>query len=518
MDSDARAQLFDTLKNAYIPPFLEQIFQGLADVMDPRRPGLQYFATLAGFWFTIDFGRLFLPLSLLQMHNLAAEYDTSRRGLDAMYEFLTLECIQVFSSPEESTWIRNGNFLSTTNDGIHRSQLFQAFLTLLSPVTGRSLIRRTNMEPVDIPVTPTFNINQDGTIPSASSNPYTLFLNASPNNVKRMSSFIQDFSNIVKNEFSGVTQLGAVPDIITGVSILNHGYSLPALPTWSSASITLDENDNLPNRTDNDFAAHAKIIKYLQPIRKFKPGNRIPWPEKCEDNFWSNFYLTLKGTDHDAKTEPDKFLVADPELHETPRCFWLQPYTEGDQPIAYSMICGLLIESAELDGASIPAPDPSLALRRTNNAFLQGSVPARNVNPGYVYDAVAPIAAVNRHKQKNDLQAVSLDLYNLAESRLPKFDSTIEDPDDNPVPHGFSIISHVRRLSLGFSKLSFREKTNPPSTKKLPVWSPYRYLSNPGEIYPTEKDLYFLVMPRCMYGTHIPLIATEHPFERIPIT
>lgn len=517
MDSDARAQLFDALKEAFVPPFLLQVFHALSDVSDPRRPGLQYFPTLNGFRFATDFGRFLLPASFMQMHNLTAEHDTSRPGINAMHQWLSLTCLLAVNSVSDTQNIRNANFVSSTNAGIFRSHLFEAILTLFSPVTGKSLIRRTNMEPIPLSSPVNFAVNHDIDNRHITSNPYILFLNATSLNVKHMTLFIQDFSNIVKNEFNGQFQLGAVPDDMSGLSILNHGYSLPAIPTWHSDEITL-KDELLVKTSPLDFDEYATKRKFLQPLPKYKKGKEIPWPTKDESSIWSNLYLTTKGKDHDSKQEPDSVITADSELHEMPRCFWLQPYTEGDQPIAYAMIAGLLIESAEVDGSSIPAPDTSVALRKTNNNFLQGALPLRNVIPGYTPKGMSIVTAFKRASVKKDLDKISIDLYNLAENRLPKFDSDIEDTTDNPTVPGFSVIEHVRSFSLAFSKISFLEKSDPKTEKKLPVWSPYRYVSTTSDGYPKENDTYMLINFRCMYGTHIPLTATNHPFERIPIS
>jgi len=517
MDSDARIQLFDALKEAFVPPFLLQVFHSLTDVIDPRRPGLQYFPTLNGFRFTTDFGRFLLPSSFMQMHNLTAEHDTSRPGINAMHQWLSTACMYAVTAPRDVQTIYNGHFVSTTDDGIFRSHLFEAILTLFSPVTGKSLIRRTNMEPIPLSSAPAFATKHDIDMNKITSNPYILFLNATSVNVKQMSLFVQDFSNIIKNEFNGQFQLGAVPDDMSGLSILNHGYSLPAIPTWHSAKITL-KDDSLVKTSTIDFDEYATIRKFLQPLPEYKKGKDIPWPSKDESSFWTNFYLAIKGKSHDEKSEPDSVIIADPELHEMPRCFWLQPYTEGDQPIAYSMIAGLIIESAEIDGSSVPAPDTSAALRKTNNSFLQGALPLRNVIPGYQKNNMSEITAFKRLVVRKDLEKISIDLYNLAENRLPKFDSDIEDTKDNLVIPGFSVIEHVRNLSLATSKISFLEKSDPPTDKRFPVWSPYRYVSVASGDSPTESSTYMLINFRCMYGTHVPLTATNHPFERIPIS
>ncbi|KAI1001190.1 hypothetical protein K3495_g7013 [Podosphaera aphanis] len=100
MDSDARAQLFEHLKKAYVPPFMMTLFHGLTDTSDPRRPGLQYFPTFAGSCFCTDFGRIIPPQIFLASHNISAEQDTSRPGINAMN---TLMATIIFSSNINAT-------------------------------------------------------------------------------------------------------------------------------------------------------------------------------------------------------------------------------------------------------------------------------------------------------------------------------------------------------------------------------------------------------------------------------
>jgi hypothetical protein len=519
MDNDARTHLFDALKESYVPPFMMQIFHGLTDVIDPRRNGLQYFATLAGSRFQHDFGRLMYPLSFLQMHNYTASTDTSRNAQDNMHNFLASLLFRAYTGTRATDYqdVYNAHLFSTTPAGIFQSHLYNVVATLFSPVTGKSLIRRTNIEAVILRSTPMINVNQTNGYAKATNNMYIHMLNANGSDTMNITSFIQDFSNIVKNEFDGKFQLGAVPDDMSGLSILNHGYSLPALPTWHSKKITLSSG-TLPTKTILDPETYATERKFLQPAPKYAKGKDIPWPSKEDPGLWSHIYLTLKGHAHDENEEPDDFIEFNPEHHESPRCFWLQPYTEGDQTIFYSMISGLIIESAEIDGSSVPMPDTTVALKIENGNFLQGSLPIVNTMHAYVNDQYCSINVIERYQPSRSLNKISIDLYNMAQNRLPQFDADVEDTTDNPTLPGFNIVQHVRKFALAFSKLSFVQENPTTTQERLVVWSPYRFVTFDNDAPPTEKQIYMIFNFRTMYGTHIPASATEHPNTLIPIS
>lgn len=272
LDSDARAALFEDLKNAYVPPFMLTIFHALSDTTDPRRPGFSYFPTFAASRFMLDYGRIMPPQLFIAAHNIAAEQDTSRPGINAMNTLMAT--ILMHSGNQAGNQFYAGNFIgAATSEGTYRNWLYQAVLSLFSPVTGKTLLRRTNIEPINL-VKFMFDPTQVTNTDATTSNMYTIFLNAHKKNVKSTQRFITEFSNIVKTTLNGTFQLGAVPDDQSGLSILTHAYSSFALPTWHYTTFT----DTPAGHKSIDAETFATKIKFLQAAAAYTKGTDLKYP------------------------------------------------------------------------------------------------------------------------------------------------------------------------------------------------------------------------------------------------
>lgn len=508
MDSDARAQLFEHLKKAFVPPFMITLFHGLTDTSDPRRPGLQYFPSFAGSRLMTDFGRLIAPQIFLFMHNISADQDTSRTAntsMDTLMEHVVFNQTTATTGP-----IYVANFFgAATSSGTFRNWLYQAVNTLFSPVTGKSLTRRTNIE--HVPAFPIFMSSDQTTHNSRqTSNMYIMFLNASSNNVKSTQKFISEFSNISKSIYGATFQLGAIPDDLAGVSIMTHGYSTFALPTWHTTPVTKTAAGHKSIPVDT----YATAIKFLQPL-PYTKGVSLKYPADAT-KIEKLFYLIHDHT-HAEKDEPssDKVITFDEEVHVHPGTQWLQPYSQGDQAISYAVISGLLIESFEIDGSSVPLPQPEIGIRHANNQFMQGSLPLTNVQHGIQSHGFHPFA---RSVARKNAQKISVDFYNMAQNRLPNFDTDIANTTAPTAIPGFTIVEHVRAMYASFSKLSFMSDAAPPSDSRFHVWSPYRHVIDEQDAIPEESSIIMLFNHRCFYGTSVPLTGTEHPSILIPTT
>lgn len=514
MNDDLRAQLLEILCLSYVPPFMLTLFHALADCSDPRRPGLQYFCTLAGSRFANDFGRYITPATFIHMHNISTDEDTSRTPATAMLAFLNHI---LFNTETNNRPVRVMNYFSAgaTATTYHASWLYQAVRTLFSPVTGKSLLRRTNIQHI-----PT-NIFTIHTAPAAGNldlagNAYCLYLNASSANARHTLKFISAMSNIIKNDFKGVFQLGAVPDDLNGVNVLVHGYSFYALPTWQD----LRSNDAMTGLTtsqdDSTYATTISFMRALAPtVATDRPYPRIDTAHPL--SFISGLYAQANA-DYDADADPDHNIPFNESLHVAPRTVYLDPYTNGDGPISYSLLAGLIIESTELDGSSVPMPNPATGLSMINRDFLQGSVPMSRIHRSWHPTASAGIDVLPRTVMKRQYQKISHDLYAIESNRLGRF--TKQTSGAIPLSfYGFDIKDGIHRAIQMFSKFSFSTSTAPTATDfNFVAWSPYRYVMSDNDEHPNAATTYMLLNFRTIYGTHIPLVASRHPSVIIPIS
>lgn len=507
MDSRARRTLYESLLRCYVPSFMMPIFHALADTSDPRRTGLEYFATLAGSFFDIDFGRLIPPQVFIFAHNMSTEQDTSRKPEEAIENLLEWA---VFRNNATNTEINVAQYFSAaTEDGTYYSWMYQTLNLLFSPVTGKSILRRTNIQAI-----PCFNMNisADHSDVTRNVNPYIIYGNADDNNVFNTDKFIKEFSTIAKTDLDGSYQLGAIPDGLSGLAILNHGYAQTAVPTWHNLKVDASKHD-----TFITVSTYAQKLGFLQPST-FVPGQKIPLPKDFDAAIRRMFLWTFeKKHDEDKEPKSDRYISFDSDIHEHPPALYLLPYEEGDGPVSYAMIGGLLIESLELDGTSVPLPNPAQKLSDNNSQFAQGAIPLNHVIKGYGSQDETRINAFERAKLRKAQQQISFDLYDLAVNRLGYVDEVVEDANQPNEMPGFQPADHVRGFNRIYSKFSFRlGSALKVDKRRFAVWSPYRFIHDERNTMPQAKDIYMLTNFRAMYGTHVPLVETDAPSAVIP--
>jgi len=511
MDADSRNDLLDAFCNSYVAPFMITLFHALSNTSDPRRPGLQYFCTLAGSRFKTDFGRYLPPHIFLVAHNMSTEADTSRNVAAAMAALINTT---LFTDNTEHLDIRVANYLSCgiTDTTFYDSWLYEAVKTLFSPVTGKSLLRRSNIESVSLdPQFVSFNQSANTT----EDNQYVLFLAADRDNIYSTLDFVSSFSNLVDSAFPTAVKLGSIPDSQHGTTILVHGYSTIALPTWHSRQFKSDTELKLTTKLRT--SKYAEDTHFLQ-VTKYTKGATIEYPDDSKKNFPKGFLL-FSDKAHKAKDDPDSEITFDPELHEFPRVLFLDPYTSGDGPVSLSMLAGLIIESYEVDGSSVPMPDPSIGLSVNNRQFLQGSLPLRYIHHGYTGTVYHDIAVLPRSVVKSRVQKISHDLYDMSKNRLGQIDLDVSQAQVTGNPPGFDLVEHIGSLFRMFNRLALTSTSVPTAAPKtVNTWSPYRFVSSRKEEQPQDGTTFMIFNHRALYGTHIPLVSTRHPATVIPLS
>nr|QVI03752.1 coat protein [Aplosporella javeedii partitivirus 1] len=510
LGSESNIDYLKILLGSYVPPFMMDLFHGLTDCLDPRRPGIQYISTLAASVFNYDFGRLIPPGAFIYAHNQSCDEDTSRNVKGATQSLLA----QVLFTTTSGVPISVGNYFSAgfSDNTFCRTWIFELLKLVFSPVTGRSLVKDLFFE--EIPFS-SQNLTRHTPDNDSDSNPYTHYLHASSANTVSMKRFMQKMSSIVQTEFNAKFQLGAVPADLSGVNILVHGYSPVSLPTWHSRPL----NDDFSLKTSRSVDEYAAAIKFkiLPPYTKGKAT--MPYPPE-EKSFLSGLYL-VKNQKHDPTSEPLPFDTFNDEKDVFPRTYYLDPYTEGEGPIGYSMIAGLLIESDEVDGSSVHQPNSRIPLAPNNRHFLSGSLPMSQTRLSYDRSSSASFSVHPRTIMQSREISINHDLYCVGTNILGQFDSDCAD-DSVSQPSGFTLKSHIRSLSDMFSKISFYlspksgRTISPPDNFHAAVWSPYRHILDETDDYPTTDAIHVIFNLRTLFGENIPLVGSRHPAELMP--
>lgn len=135
-------------------------------------------------------------------------------------------------------------------------------------------------------------------------------------------------------------------------------HGLPP-PTVTSAQ----ETEEL---TDIQF---SKYIKFLSPAPSFK-SRLVPPPADID----TNFYLVGKDP-YDPTNSPFKYDAFSKHNHVYPDVLWFQPYSKNPSALNFALTLGLLIETGEFDGVTIPLPNIALSLTENNSMYFQGTLP-----------------------------------------------------------------------------------------------------------------------------------------------
>jgi len=177
------------------------------------------------------------------------------------------------------------------------------------------------------------------------------------------------------------------------------------------------------------------------------------------------------------------------------------------------MICGLIIETTEIDGFMVPQPNPSSSLNEENAQYQQSCVPYSAIIPG----TTTSTQVRHREVTSDDFQKVSISFYDMTTNRLPQFDASVAEATIPATLDGFSRVEHIGWLEAAWSMTGF--KTGNRQTVKIPknfirAWSPYRYVLGPAR--PNHDNTYMLLNLRTIFGTNPTLAETRHPSTIIP--
>jgi hypothetical protein len=496
-DTDGN-QVLETLLRSYIPSFLVDILRGLAPTVLPRRPGIEFVPTFAGFSFAHDFGRFFPPQIFSIAHSIAA---STRSNADPD---------QILSSWFESPIVTAGNiniqvghFLGAgiSNSGRYENWFQSACIGVFNPVVLRSLSQRPTFQRLSYTA-------HDS--PPTHVNPYVLNLNADSNNASSTIMFLESMSDLVKSDLTASYQLGGIFNVVSGINIVTHAYSDYSLPTWHLKP--LGKHDVL--KSPKDFA--ASICFMTSDIKDSKTS--LPFPTDVS-TILEKLYL-VKNTPYDPSNDPDHLVLFDPRQHIHNPWRLFDPYDYLPSKFAFPIVCGLLIETLSVDGFTVPHPNLRSSLREENSQVFQSAVRLDDIRPATSENA-HPV--IRRTVTRDDKQKASISFYDLSRNRLPSFANTIADVLAPSNMYGFSVTGNLYRSKRMSSKAGYRVNGNASTLPEqfITAWSSYRYISPDTKRVDSNnaidfKKVYHLLDFRTVFGTDVTLAQTEHGSKLIP--
>lgn len=496
-DTDGN-QMLEVLLRCYVPSFVLDILRGLAPTVLPRRPGIELVPTFAGFSFEHDFGRFFPPQMFTIAHTIAA----SVRGNSDPDDILKMW----FDSPlvsYDTTTIKVGHLLGAGIDGSGRYEnWFQsACIGVFNPVVLRSLSQRPTFQ--RIPYTA-------HTLPMTNTNPYVLNLNADEQNVSSSMMFLESFSDLARSDLSASYQLGGIFSVVSGINIVTHAYSDFSLPTWHFKP-TGSHNDT---KSPKDFATAINFM--TRDISNNK--SKIQFPTDAS-TITQQLYLVEK-KDYSPSDDPDILVSFDPRIHVFNPWRLFDPFDYLPSKFVFTLVCGLLIETLEIDGFEIPHPNLRSSLREDNSQYLQSAVCLDDIRKATIYGA-HPV--VRRSVTRDDKQKASLSLYDMARNRLGSVGLTVADPTVPAFIPGFSLAPNVFKFDRLFNKSGYRVngESSPLPGQLITAWSCYRHVAPDAPRVDDDTSinlskLYMLLDLRTVFGTDVTLAQVEHGAKLIP--
>lgn len=497
LNDQAYSEFFDILCSLYVPPFMMELFHALSPAIDPMRPGIRYTANLASSMFSSDFGRLIPPRVFLTAHHLLASRPTNANPSSVIAEWLDTDIVRTGAT---GGFYKVGHYIGAASDsGAHDNWLNSICYTLFNPVTARTHSMRPAFD--RIRTNPLDNLN-------ANYNAYIYALGLHDDDITELSKFLGKLSNTMKTDFDSKYQLGGVFSDLGGIQITTHGYSDMALPTWSTKfSKTNYEKGSI------SIKQYASEVHFLDAAPAFT-GTKLKYPTDAS-TINKILYLVKKGKDHDPLDSPDQILTFDPRRHVSPQIRILSPYVESSETAGYALIAGMVIETFEIDGFSIPQPNLRSNLHEDNNQFAQSMIPMCKVRPAT--SQVPGVMTYRRTITDDKQQKITVSLYDMARNRLGTLDQTIGDSTVPAELPGFDIAEHVSFFDSIFSKFSFRLGTPPKVDDNfISGWSPYRYTTASSRTAPTDVNSFFFFTFRTMHGTNDLMSEVQHFSQAIP--
>jgi len=545
-----------------VPTFLEPILEKLTPTVPPHSSNIFFCPSAAGLTIETHFGRFFPINMFTKIHDFTAELNSriTPSVLNASLHSQVLFTIEKFFPDKKPFSCAIGNLIgslrSPTFDMLHQnehtypsyqSKLRQSFDSTYNPVLLRDYTRRNHLAPVNI-VSPTF------TTPHP--NPYDILFAYTPTNFTELPVIFHAIgARIIASSLTSKS-LAEICSAPSGTSILTHGYSTFALPTWHSVQILPRNGTTSPEHikvSPTEIRQHsldvAFDLKFLIPPTASDDQFQFELPlsvTKCtvDDKHPVNITpapasLTLVSHPDEKVAIPaaNEFVLFDEEHDPAPTVLVLNP-SESDTETAWKATAfGMVIESFEIDGCVFPHPNSAAAPATENARFLESAIPYDLVKSHLRYNTVSETSVRTRALEKRNAFKAATIKYDYSKCFLPQYAARmLQQLNYNHLPT-FTYVPHV---TLPHHMAQFycykiespahqdQDDRLPPNVSKNSIflWSPYSYTPNPPSYSnphsrsgkcASSPRCYFISNLRTMFGTDPQLITCHNALTAMPI-
>jgi hypothetical protein len=532
-----------------VPNFLVPILKTFVATSTPRRPNVVFVPSFNGFIHHWHFGKIFPVNMFTLIHDIASESNARSDPNQVYLDIMTSPVYKIGQTFEATI----GKLLSTLvpdrhdNPTVNRylnNKVTQSFRSLFNPVLLRAYQQKQTFAPINLEPfkAATFNYN-----------PYLMALSLTHKNVHELKTLFTSISSTFKGIISCDSDLAGIYKNLSGISILTHGYSAYALPTFHYTTGFFPTAARVAPLPTEDFAA---LIVFKQRHDQADFAAQTNTRPVCDNNPEHHITIqprTMLVENADMPAAADRhpsandFHLYDDEYDLYPRVRLLNPFEEDTVSAPLTTLCGMVIEADELEASTVPHPNELVELGIENSQFLGSAIPFRKVRAhtdyyvtGQNYDFnhrhYYPIA--NRATIIASSPPAATLLRNPTLTYLPYVVRDARYLGLSALHYGFT---HVRNVSFAqfyqtFLGFTVRDNTNarhvpgvhaPSHTpaERLQVWSPYVYVARSFDEEWTDVNdtsvsasIYFITNLRTFFGTDPGLIELESAFAAMPIS
>nr|QXV86350.1 coat protein [Partitiviridae sp.] len=546
-----KREFTDYLLSLPVPEFLIPILSQFHSFQTEKSPNVFFVPSAAGFDHDQFFGRVF-PLNMFAaIHDCAATLPGNSTRIEVLRDLYT-RVLYTITAPGYSCLIPDLvgvtiNQGTTTTANYINSRLYQVFTSMFNPVLFRDQQRRSTLAALSFNA-PTYPTNQV--------NAYDLLFSATAANLRELKVILQAVTAVLSDAVPFKTSLSKFISDATASSILKHGYSTYALPTWSHTEIATKEATFLAithhtliteeaRAQDFCFLAlpdaaipHRREITDVTYGTTAAPETAVALP--ANHTLYRRFPWCLRhNTEQDAtwpSHEGNDLVGFSEETDVVPSVLVLDTDGASTMTAHLATIAGKIIESFELDGSTVEMPNALKSLGMQNCMFADSAIAYKYVRPGSYYrprTAGSVLPPLNRvaPNSRPRLPAASL-LHDRTLIMLPRFNPTINERADHTTLPGMTQKSPAGTIRYNQSFLGFRtvdRSSNAVELDAVPamvenqlmVWSPYTYTPFESENHPfpdfADSRHYYLTNLRTFFGTDYNLVQVKHPYEAFPV-
>jgi hypothetical protein len=499
MADQGKKDYFDVLLNCHVPTFLADILTELAPVYDARRTNHIFVPSLAGYSHAHDFGRTLPPHIWLIAHHLLATTQTRMDPSD--YQALVYEQLVTTYSNQA---FRIGNYLGTHYGSEHPNWVNNDFESFFNPLVGRSLTQK-----------PTFgklNLIPQEAASFAEFDIYEHFLIADDDNIDVMSNFVGSISAFVASHDPKSPKLGNILASLSGALIFSHSIEPVTLPTWTGHKLS-DSKKLGKQVSDKKFAEEHK---FLAKPKTYTGSIKFPGADALNEIFTGLYRLVNSTYDPTATHTPHTLF--DPRTHVSPYVLYFQPYDVNSSSIALTIIAGIKIELAEIDGFTVPTEHPESSLDDNNSQYQQAAVRLSNIDTILDSDTytTSAVRILDRRHVDRDNQATGFAIRDMSRNVLPFFANGNVNNTSIQANYsaGFETEQNHNNASTAFTYTAGANGTlSVPAKFKIYGWSSYRIVH---KLRAELTDVSMVLSFRPVYGTNVTLSRSKNPSLVIP--